>query len=338
MASVAESDSIESTAAGATDAPAPTEGGESSVTTEQTSESSASSETAEETSAEDQAILDRFAKEQGIDLRSKFKTDADFLKGYKEAISTLHRRDEDAAAGKLLRGKEKEFLEFLRGQSANGNGAPKPPPASEKPMTWEEYKLLEAHVLDPATGQARPQARPEDIARYQEVNSTLLRRAFDLSFQPEQILGKTLEQKITEAFQQRDQSYYQQQAIAEEQSAVNSFADENKDWLFANKTNFDAGLTPQGERLDQLVGTLRTHYQSRGQTFPDSVLLKVAYAELLKEQAQAGAGASVPIKSQAKRKASVAHGKETQEELVRRLVDEGKDIPEIQRIVNEQFP
>ena len=337
MAVAAETGSIESTTVSATDALAPSPGGESSVPAESPPDAAVTSETAEETSAEDQAILERFAKEQGVDLKSKFKTDSEFLKSHKELLSVVHRRDEDAAAGKLLRGQEKEFLEFLRGRNA-GNGAAKPEAAIEKPVTWEEYKLLEAHVVDSATGQARTNARPEDIARFQEINSTLLRRAFDVAFQPEQVIGKTLDQKIAEALQQRDQTYYQQQAVAEEQTAVNSFADENKDWLFANKSNFEQGLTPQGERFDQLVGELRDYHKSRGRNYPDSILLDVAYKRLIKEQEQAGAGTSVSIKTQAKRKASVTHGKETQEELIIRLVDEGKDIPEIQRVVNEQFP
>ena len=175
------------------------------------------------------------------DLVGKYKEPAEYIRGMHEAARTLGRRSEEAELGRLLKGKEKEFLAFLDA----ANAAPSPPPNAGLP-TAQELELLEARILDPTTQGVRADARPEDVRRYQEAQVELRRRLYNLALHPEQALQEVLTRVGTGSAQQVSQE------MADRQAAMD-FARDHGRWYFADGTGQDRTPSARGAEFNQYL-------------------------------------------------------------------------------------
>jgi hypothetical protein len=280
------------------------------------------SETPEADTEQDRAVLNRLAKEEGLDLRGKYRNDAEFLRSYRELQGALSKRDEDAAIGKMIRGKEQDVLQFLKSQqSPPSNGK-----TQERPQ-WEAYQLLEARVLDPSTGQPRSGARPEDVQQLQDLNKGLLRAAYEIAYHPENLLGGIVEKKVAEAKRQWEQEQAGQTAQQTENQMLATFEDSHKDWMFANKRDDASGYTPQGYRFLDLCQEIDTNYRRMGAQLPMSALERLAYEALSREQPDSTPSASV-AKPQARRRASATTQQPSIEDHLRKMVNDGVPMSE----------
>jgi hypothetical protein len=264
---------------------------------------------------QDRAILTRLAKEEGLDLRSQYRTDAEFLRGHKELRTALSKRDEDAAIGKLMRGREQDVLEFFKSkqqpvQPANGKAQDNPP--------WDGYKLLEARVIDPTTGQPRAGARPEDVQKYQSINDGLLKAAYQMAYHPKEYLAEIVKEQVAQARQDWDRELAGRASQQTENQMLATFEDQHKDWMFSNKRDDASGYTPQGYRFLDLCQEIDTTYRQLGATLPMSALERLAYESLIREQPES-TPTTTAQRPQARRRASTTQKQPSFEERLREL-------------------
>lgn len=171
-------------------------------------------------------------KHTGLDL-STYDNPQAALKGLAEAKRLVGRRNEEAETFRRLeqaiQGREKEFLQWLNGQTA---AAPAPDSTSDAaPKTYAELQLLEQRIYD-EHGKVRPGADPALVRQYQQSQQQIAQGVFDLLNNPDKVLSPAMERlkgEILQTVQAMSQQYEQQRQEAAEWTRV---VEEHKDLLF----------------------------------------------------------------------------------------------------------
>lgn len=283
----------------------------------------------------DRAILERVAKEAGIDQRSKFRTDADFIKHYKELHGKLNERDQDAALGRVFKEHEAEFREYLSAKRTPQEGNGKPEKASsQKTVSPEEYYLLQARVLDPKTGEVRAEAPPDDVRKYREAHTALERNIVAMGLQTKQAIAASVEEILAERERQWQERAAQEQARSVDNQRVQGFFKENSGWLYADGESQTSGFKPEGQRFMEIAEGIYNEAAEMGEKLPVHRVLQIAKLRHMEEQAHAPERSGV--KPQGRRKPSTLSREEAIEARVDKMIADGKSMAEVTAFLASQ--
>lgn len=154
-------------------------------------------------------------QQYGLD---KYKSVEDALKGFSEAQSLIGQRDQYAEFGRQIAPHYQQFQAWLQ-----QNQQQEPEPFWNPPHKWDE-EMQRLSTLAMAGGEAWDNMRPEDrrrVEEYTNYKNNWWQRVFN---EPQtfasQVVGPYIEQKIGQAFQQRDLNYRAQE-----------FAERNRDLI-----------------------------------------------------------------------------------------------------------
>ena len=275
------------------------------------------------------------------ELRAKYKTDEEIVKGFKELSAKLHQRDEDAVVGRVFRQYEKEFRDFL---ASKANQQAQAASATDKDdtdvkLTPEEFMLLQSRIIDPKTGELRDDADPRDVSRFKAARSAIEKTILAIG------LGKydALEQVVNKLIEQREQQWKKQATIHQMREkdfeAVRKFYSENAGWLYRDGKSAESGLRPEGEEFMKIADEVfreeveaGRHDPETGTGTPYSLMHEVALARYVRQQR------STPksdVKPQAKHKSSTTSRVESIEEKVAKMIDNGATMSEVAAFLAE---
>jgi hypothetical protein len=172
------------------------------------------------------------------DLVGQYKSVGEYVKGMHEAKRLIGRRNEEAELGRLLKGNQNEFLEFLASKEKRAA------PTSDKqsPPTAQEYELLQARTIDPRTRDFRSDAKPEDVKRYLDVQTELNRRIVEMAFRPEEAFRDMFDQVRGASTQEMSQRLSDEQAVDE-------FKRTHGKWYYADGTGQTSNPSSRGEEF-----------------------------------------------------------------------------------------
>lgn len=280
--------------------------------------------------------LDRLAAEHGLDLRGKYKTDADLAKGFKELSGKLHERDEDAALGRVFKQHEAEFREYLSGKRSTP--PEKSPPASPQ-LGVDEYLLLQSKVIDSKTGDLRADANAGDVTKFREAHAAIERNILAMGLGRMDAIEASVEKLIARREEQWQEQAQVHQARNADMQAVNEFYTENAGWLYQDGQSQVSGLKPEGEQFMALADQvyqeeIRTgrHNPNTGKGTPYSTMHEIAMARYLKQQR---APDRPGIKPQGKHKSTTISRAESTDARVDKMIEEGRSMTEVAAFLAE---
>lgn len=291
------------------------------------------------------SALERLAKEQGLDLRTKYKDDADLLKSYKELHGKLHERDQDAALGRVFKEHEAEFRQYLASQKAGtGNGQTPTPDAPKRgpAMSADEYFLLQARLIDPKTGELRSDASAQDVTRFREAHAAVERNVVSMALQTKEAIANAVQEILAEKERQWQETASQQAAKSADMQAVNEFYADNAGWLYQDGKSQESGLRPEGQRFMAIADQVYEdevrkgrHDPQTGLGTPYSTIHDIALGRYLKEQNRTPDRPGV--KPQGKRKPSSLSRPESATARFNQLVEKFSMSEAMDRMVKEGY-
>ena len=226
------------------------------------------SEGEEGASAEEAATLRGYMQQvHGRDYSQRFGSDAALLQHFDHADQMIGRRNDDAAFGKMARGRQ-DVMDLLQGKTPEPAPAEKP----EKPrrLSREELLYLQHQVIDPETRQPRSDADPQQVAWWQKIEKTSGQILNEIGQDPDGFIASRVE-PLFEAFEEkadeRAESRAQQRAAATRYGDQLDTFEQANAWLYS-----DGKLPPQGTPPEQIVfspagNAFRSEFQKQYQEF-----------------------------------------------------------------------
>ena len=235
-----------------------------------------------------------FDQEFGDNLTSQYTTDQQAARGLYEARKKLRERDETASWAQQVQqriaGREQEFEAFLTGSPA----APAPATATvTPPMSYDQAQLLRQRAQqDPNS------LTPTEQASLLKATDQLGRQAWDLSQDPEKVLGPLLEKYTAQAQQGARQATQQDMASMQEAMTAQQWAEANKEfvWVGGEKSN---GFTPAFGQYNEFYNSARGNLKLEANEAHE-------YARFKYMQGQPVMQSTQPVKQAARRKPAVA--------------------------------
>lgn len=171
------------------------------------------------------------------DLVGQYKSVGDYVKGMHEAKRLIGRRNEEAELGRLLKGHQDEFLEYMASKDKRAQTTEK-----QSLPTAQEYELLQARAIDPRTRDFRSDAKPEDVKRYLDIQTELNRRIVEMAFRPEEAFRDVFDRARGASTQEMSQRLSDEQAVDE-------FKRTHGKWYYADGTGQTATPSTRGEEF-----------------------------------------------------------------------------------------
>ncbi len=275
----------------------------------------------EEAPAENPSDLREYMQQtHGRDYLQRFGSDAALLQHFDHADQMIGRRNEEAAFGKMVRGRQ-DVMDLLQGKKPESEEPEKP----EKPrrLSREELLYLQQQVIDPETRQPRADADPQRVALWKKIEQTSGQNINEFGQDPDAFLesriAPMLDKVRAQATEEAQRVIGQQQAADQYNTQLDTFEQDNA-WLYS-----DGKLPPQGTPPEQIVfspagNAFRTEFQKQHQQFGTIVgadgnvvrsglnqLQVMQYTLQLMQAETAGKRQpTMPTKRAAKRKANAA--------------------------------
>ena len=205
----------------------------------------------DESAASETPWIDAVREITGEDLSAKYgQDDRAAFHGVMNTYRMVGKRDEDAILGKHVRQRQ-DVMDMLQGKAP---AAPEAPVQEAPPiLSPEEVQLLRHEVIDPGTGQQRPDADPQQVARLKRFNEEQHRNLTQFGQDPAQFLKKVVEPLLaevrTEAQQEALAAVEQRHHQSQYNASLQQFKETNASWLFADGKVPPPGSEPGPDTL-----------------------------------------------------------------------------------------